>query len=224
MRTCSILILAVTLATAPRLARADTAKTGGARHTSKRLAKTESAATPTTPWDAAYADARADMLAGRFASAVQKFEALLLATPDASSRVLVAELLAACRTWAQGGFVLTTPTHLALPEPMANRRTLDELAILYTNAVLNGIYAGMVIDLRADPDSAAGWILPPLGLAAAAAGIVALIDYTAGFGYGVAQSTVSGMYIGFEEALVWMLWHEARSPSSNEWGRRPWQP
>jgi len=131
------------------------------------------------------------MLAGRFAAAVQKFEALLLTAPDPANRLLVAELLAACRTWAQGGFVLATPTQLALSKPMVNRRTLDELSILYGNAVLNGVFAGIVIDTYSKSKSAAGNILPPLGLAAAEAGIVALVDNTVGLRYGVAQSTVS---------------------------------
>ena len=214
-------IVAVALALAPLLATAETSKPSSIRHAPKRLVQAEVAAAPTAPtWDAAYAAARADMLAGRFPAAVQKFEALLFTAPDASNRLLVAELLAACRTWAQGGFVLATPTQLALPQPMANRRTLDELAILYTNAVLNGVFAGIVIDTYSKPKSAAGYILPPLGLAAASAGVVGLLDQTVGFRYGVAQSTVSGMYIGFEEALVWLIWHEANYPNSSKWGDR----
>jgi len=183
------------------------------------LTKADVAAAPSdSGWDASYAQARADMLTGRFPEAVQKFEALLLTAPDPANRLLVAELLAACRTWAQGGFVLATPTQLALSKPMANRRTLDELAILYTNAVFNGIYAGIVIDVYNKPTSAAGYILPPLGLAAVEAGIVALVDNTVGFRYGVPQSTVSGMYIGYEEALVWLLWHDAHYTGPRKWG------
>ena len=215
MLPTQIVIVAVALLAAPVLANAQISH--GTRHAPTQLAETAAAA-PTATWDAAYAEARADMLAGRFPAAVQKFEALLLTAPDSSNRLLVSELLAACRTWAQGGFVLAAPTQLTLPQPMANHRTLDELAILYTNAVLNGAYAGIVIDVYNKPKSAAGYILPPLGLAAAEAGIVALVDNTVGLRYGVAQSAVSGMYIGYEEALVWLLWHEAHYPGSDEWG------
>jgi len=219
MRPTQIVVFAVALVAAPLLATAETSKQSGAHHAPKQLTKTDVAATPSAPgWDAAYAEARADMLAGRFAAAVQKFEALLLTAPDPANRLLVAELLAACRTWAQGGFVLATPTQLALSKPMVNRRTLDELSILYGNAVLNGVFAGIVIDTYSKSKSAAGNILPPLGLAAAEAGIVALVDNTVGLRYGVAQSTVSGMYIGYEEALVWLLWHEAHYPGSDRWG------
>jgi hypothetical protein len=219
MRPTQIVIFAAALVAAPLAATAETSNPISAHHAPRLLTKADVAATPTAPgWDAAYAEARADMLAGRFPAAVQKFEALLLTAPDASNRLLVAELLAACRTWAQGGFVLATPTQLTLSKPMVNRRTLDELAMLYTNAVFNGIYAGIVIDLYSKPDSPAAGILPPLGLAAVEAGIVALVDYTVGFRYGVPQSTVSGMYIGYEEALVWLLWHDAHYTGPNKWG------
>ena len=219
MRPTRIFIFAVALVAAPLAATAETSKPISAHHAPKQLTKADVAAAASAPgWDAAYAEARADMLAGRFPEAVQKFEALLLTAPDPANRLVVAELLAACRTWAQGGFVLATPTQLALSKPMVNRRTLDELAILYTNAVLNGAFAGIVIDIHNNPSSAAGYILPPLGLAAAEAGIVALVDYTIGFRYGVPQSTVSGMYIGYEEALAWLLWHEAHYPNSTKWG------
>jgi len=219
MLPAQTVIFAVALAAAPLLATAETSKPGSARHAPKQSTTADVTAESSAPgWDAAYAEARADMLAGRFSAAVQKFEALLLTAPDPANRMLVAELLAACKTWAQGGFVLTTPTQLALTQPMANRRTLDELAILYTNAVLNGVYAGIVIDIYSKTRSAAGAILPPLGLAGVEAGIVALVDYTVGFRYGVPQSAVSGMYIGFEEALAWLLWHEAHYPGSNKWG------
>ena len=221
MLSAKTVIVAVALAAAPLLATAETSKPSNARHAPNRLTKADVAGVPTAPaWDAAYAEARADMLEGRFPAAVQKFEALLLTAPDPANRLLVAELLAACRTWAQGGFVLATPTQIALSQPMANRRTLDELAILYTNAVFNGVFAGIVIDTYSKPSSAAGYILPPLALAGVEAGIVALVDHTVGFIYGVPQSTVSGMYIGFEEALVWLIWHEAYYPNSSKWGDR----
>ena len=109
MRPAQIVIFAVALVATPLLATAETSKQSGAHHAPKQLTKADVAAAPTAPgWDAAYAEARADMLAGRFAAAIQKFEALLLTAPDPTNRLLVAELLAACRTWAQGGFVLAS--------------------------------------------------------------------------------------------------------------------
>jgi len=77
MRPTQIVVFAVALVAAPLLATAETSKQSGAHHAPKQLTKTDVAATPSAPgWDAAYAEARADMLAGRFAAAVQKFEAL----------------------------------------------------------------------------------------------------------------------------------------------------
>jgi len=219
MRPTQIVVFAVALVAAPLLATAETSKQSGAHHAPKQLTKTDVAATPSAPgWDAAYAEARADMLAGRFCSGRAEVRGAFAHSAGSRQPPVGGRTPRACRTWAQGGFVLATPTQLALSKPMVNRRTLDELSILYGNAVLNGVFAGIVIDTYSKSKSAAGNILPPLGLAAAEAGIVALVDNTVGLRYGVAQSTVSGMYIGYEEALVWLLWHEAHYPGSDRWG------
>jgi hypothetical protein len=185
-------------------------------------------ASPSSPagdseqWNAAYGDARATMLAGHFQAAATKFEALIPHAPDLASRMLATEMSSACRIWAQGGFILTTPERMALAAPalLEDRRSIDELAILYTNAVLYGLYAGIVLDTWTKPGSAGGAILPPLAFAGVSAGIVAVLDSKVGLGYGVAQSMVSGMYVGFDEAIAWMLWHEASVQSSSEWGGR----
>lgn len=162
------------------------------------------------------------MLAGDFAAAAAKFAALADAAPDPVDRLLAAEMMSACRIWAQGGYVLTTPQKLALTAPalIEDRRTMDELAILYTSAVLYGLYAGIVLDAWNEPGSAGGVILPPLALAGASAGIVAILDRSVHLGYGVAQSIVSGMYVGFEEGLAWILWHEASVQHASEFGAK----
>jgi hypothetical protein len=182
--------------------------------------------TPTTAqltsWQARYSQARTAMLAGDFAAAAAKFAALADAAPDPVDRLLAAEMMSACRIWAQGGYVLTTQKKLALTAPalIEDRRTTDELAILYTNAVLYGLYAGIVLDVWNEPGSAGGVILPPLALAGASAGIVAVLDHSVHLGYGVAQSIVSGMYVGFEEGLAWILWHEASVQHASEFGAK----
>jgi hypothetical protein len=162
------------------------------------------------------------MLAGDFAVAAAKFAELVDAAPDPVDRLLAAEMMSACRTWAQGGFVLTTQRRLALNVPalIEDRRTTDELAILYTNAVLYGLYAGIVLDTLSGANSAGGLILPPLALAGASVGIVAILDHSVQLGYGVAQSMVSGMYVGFEEGIAWILWHEASVQRSSEFGAK----
>ncbi len=162
------------------------------------------------------------MLDGNFRAAATEFQALIAPAPDVASRLLATEMMSACRTWAEGGFVLTTPQRMALANPGAfeDRRTTDEIAILYTNAVLYGLYAGVVLDTWTKASSAGSAILPPLAFAGVSAGIVAALDHNVRLGYGVAQSMVSGMYVGFEEGLAWILWHEASVPGSSEWGAR----
>jgi hypothetical protein len=174
------------------------------------------------PWSARYGEARSAMLAGDFGGAAMTFAALVESAPDPASRLLAAEMMSACRIWARGGFVLSTPQQLALGASAAreDRRTTDEIAILYTNAVLYGLYAGIVLDMHTDARSAGSAILPPLVLAGASAGIVAVIDHNTHLGYGVAQSIVSGMYVGFEEGIAWMLWHEASAQRSSEFGEK----
>ena len=173
-----------------------------------------------TAWSAGYDDARATMVAGNFAAAAEKFAKLVETAPDAPSRLLASEMMAACRTWAAGGFVLSHPRKLQLEAPtlLADRRTTDEISILYTNAVLYGLYAGIVLDTWTKADSPGSAILPPLLFAGASAGAVALLDHSLHLGYGVAQSIVSGLYVGIEEGIAWSLWHEAHSPYSSEWG------
>jgi len=173
-------------------------------------------------WSAQYGEARAAMLAGRFAAAADKFAVLVETAPDAPSRFLATEMMSACRTWAAGGFVLTQPgsappTSLA---PLEDRRTTDEISILYTSAVLYGLYAGIVVDIWTDANSAGSAVAPILLLAGASAGVVGLLDHSVRLRYGVAQSMVSGLYIGIEEGIAWCLWHEAYSPHSSEWGSK----
>ena len=171
-------------------------------------------------WNAAYSEARATMVAGNFKDAAARFESLIQSAPDFASRMLATEMMSACRIWAQGGFILTTPQRMALTPPalLEDRRTTDELAVLYTNAVLFGLYSGVVVDLWNDANSPSGAILPPLLLAGASVGLVAALDRTTKLGYGVAQSIVSGMYVGIEEGVAWALWHEASVNRTSEYG------
>jgi len=173
-----------------------------------------------TPWFAQYSEARAAMVAGDFGAAAAGFAALVYSAPDSPSRFLAAEMESACRTWAKGGFRLTQPgmPRLAAGALLEDRRTTDEISILYTNAVLYGLYAGIVVDTWTKANSAGSAILPPLVLAGVSAGAVALLDRNLHLGYGVAQSIVSGLYVGVEEGVAWSLWHEAHARYSSEWG------
>jgi len=179
-----------------------------------------SAAPKQGTWSAHYADARAAMLAGDFAAAAARFARLVETAPGPSERLLAVEMESACQSWVARGLVLTVSGNakLAPPTLLEDRRTTDEISILYTNAVLYGLYSGIVLDVWTEANSAGSAIPPPLLLAGASAGAVALLDRNVHLGYGVAQSIVSGLYVGIEEGIVWTLWHEAYSPYSSKWG------
>jgi hypothetical protein len=122
--------------------------------------------------------------------------------------------------WQRRGFSLIHQSDLAdtnVDAKARNRRTTDELAILYTQSVFYGLGTGAWIAVLSKPDSAAGGILPALALAGGSAGLVAILDRGDGLGYGVAQSIVTGMNIGLEEGLALTLWNQARVRRSDEW-------
>ena len=177
-------------------------------------------------WSSQYDRARASMLAGRFADAAALFEALAAGARDASQQTRAREQADLCARWVRGGFVLMRASDLravearavaAAPPPLPDRRSADELGILYTAAVLYGLGSGVALDVWIKPGSAASGIPPVLALGGAAAGVVYLLDRPQDLRYGVAQSITSGMWIGFEEGLSWMLWNQARAVSSEEW-------
>ena len=162
------------------------------------------------------------MLAGRFADAAAHFAALAADAPGPGRRTLAREQYDICDRWARGGLVLVRSADLAAargsPRPaLLDRRSADEIGILYTDAVLYGLGTGVALDTWTKPSSASGGILPALALGGAAAGLVYFMDHPEPLRYGVAQSITSGMWVGFEEGLAWMLWNQARSSRSQEW-------
>ena len=178
-----------------------------------------------TAWMRCYEAARAAMLAGRFAEAAAQFGALSAGAPGPARADLAREQHDICERWARGGFVLVRAADLAgardNPRPeLIDRRSADELGILYTGAVLYGLGSGVALDAWTEPSSAAGAILPALALGGAAAGVVYFLDHPRPLRYGVAQSIISGMWVGFEEGLAWTLWNQARSAASDEWSSR----
>jgi hypothetical protein len=173
-------------------------------------------------WSRRYEQARAEMLAGRFADAAAHFAALAADAPGPGRRTLAREQHDICDRWARGGLVLVRSADLAAaresPRPtLLDRRSADEIGILYTDAVLYGLGTGVALDTWTEPSSASGGILPVLALGGVAAGLVYFIDHPEPLRYGVAQSITSGMWVGFEEGLAWTLWNQARSGRSEEW-------
>ncbi len=176
-------------------------------------------------WTSRYTQARAEMLAGHFAAASGQFATLTLDAPDPARRELAREQHDICDRWARGGFVLIHSAELAAAREnrqpaLFDRRSADELGVLYTGAVLYGLGTGVVLDTWTEPSSAGGAILPALALGGAVAGLVYLLDHPQPLRYGVAQSITSGMWVGFEEGLAWTLWNQARAARADEWSAR----
>jgi hypothetical protein len=171
-------------------------------------------------WRARYVAARAALARGDFKTASEQMAELWRTAPDAESRAVALELGMLAVDRQRRGFSLIHQSDLAdtnVDAKARNRRTTDELAILYTQSVFYGLGTGAWIAVLSKPDSAAGGILPALALAGGSAGLVAILDRGDGLGYGVAQSIVTGMNIGLEEGLALTLWNQARVRRSDEW-------
>ena len=180
-------------------------------------------------WSLRYEQARAEMLAGRFADAAAHFAALAADAPDPARRTLAREQHDICDRWARGGLVLVRSAELAAarenPRPaLLDRRSADEIGVFYTDAVLYGLATGVALDTWTQPSSSAGGILPALALGGVAAGLVYFLDHPEPLRYGVAQSITSGMWVGFEEGLAWTLWNQARTLAPTSGRRARWRP
>ncbi len=159
-------------------------------------------------WKAVYARGKAALSAGSFPPAVTMLNDVATRASDPTLRAQARELGQLASYWAYNQFRLTPPMN-TLPPPggkpagvLEDKRTLDELGVLYTNSVLWGTGLGVVVGIVGEFDSAAGFFLPAIGMAAVGAGAVALMDVKYGpLPYGVPQSITSGMYIGLEAGI-----------------------
>jgi hypothetical protein len=167
-------------------------------------------------WQRDFAKARDKLVAGSFRDAAESFARLAATAPGPVERALALENARLAETWLAQGVVLGQ-RGAALGPPGPSERTLDELAVLYTNAVFYGLGTGVWLDVLTEPDSPAGAILPALGLAGAAVAGVAIADGRSHLPYGVPQSIVSGMYIGLEEGITLSFWNQARVEHRDEW-------
>jgi hypothetical protein len=173
-----------------------------------------------TAWFARYTVARDRLLAGDFSTARDLFVALTRTATSPADEVVARELAELAKDWSARDLVFIRRTDLGestMAAKAAGERSSDEIAILYTNAVIYGLGTGLWFDFQTKPDSAAAAILPALTLGGAAAGAVAIVDSGRRFRYGVPQSIVSGMYIGLGEGLVLTLWNQSRVARRDEW-------
>ncbi len=171
-------------------------------------------------WAADYKAARDELIAGEFAAAAGDFTALATAATNDLDRALASEQAKLASEWARQGLVFVRHQDLgesSLSAKAVDKRTGDEIVSLYSTAVVYGIGAGAWVDIVAKPQSSAGQVLPPLLLGGAAIGTVAILDSGRGLRYGVAQSIVSGLYIGLEEGLALTAWKaSSTSPMSDQ--------
>jgi hypothetical protein len=124
------------------------------------------------------------------------------------------------RSWSERGLTLVRRNDLGesnLPARAVNERTTDEMVSLYAASIFYGVGTGLWVDAHTDPQSAAAGILPLILFAGASAGGVALLDVGHPLHYGVAQSAVSGLYLGFEEGLLLSLWNQSLADSNAHW-------
>jgi len=172
-------------------------------------------------WRHDYAVARERLLAGDFGDAADRFDALSrdprAAPPD---RLLAAEMRDVARSWDTRGLALVKRNDLGetgLPARAVNERTTDEIAQLYAASILYGVGTGVWIDTHVQSPSTATVVLPMLLFAGASVGGVALLDVNHPLHYGVAQSSVSGLYLGLEEGVLLSLWNQTQSNASSQW-------
>jgi hypothetical protein len=165
-------------------------------------------------WQRRYQQARERLLARDFERARIEFAALASAAPDAPRAALARELAS-----LSAGFQAHGQAGALEPSSAAGdgQRTTDELSWLYLTAVAYGLGTGGWLAVQTEPDSAAGGILPALGLAGAAAAAVAFADSRDAFAYGVPQSITTGLTLGVAEGAAWAVWNQSRVRAADEW-------
>jgi hypothetical protein len=170
-------------------------------------------------WDAGYAQARAFFERGEFAQASAEFLALAQRAPTQFDSVRALELGQLAFNWHQRGLALVDRKSLVgsdLEARSSDRRTADEIGVLYTTSVVYGIATGLWFDVQSEPGGVSTAVLPPLLLAGAAVGGVALLDSGRGLRYGVAQSMASGMYIGLWQGITWSTYLQASTSHQSQ--------
>jgi hypothetical protein len=171
-------------------------------------------------WRYRYSVARERLLAGDFADAAARFDELLQEATDPIDRELATNMRDVARSWATRGLVLVKQNALGespISAKSVGERSTDEIAQLYADAIVYGLGTGLWLDAHTQSSSTAGVVLPMLLFAGGAVGAVALVDVNHPLPYGVPQSIISGMYLGFEEGLVLSLWNESLSDQSAHW-------
>lgn len=172
-------------------------------------------------WRTQNAEARSALRTGDFSRARVLLVSLAASAATDAGRAEVEALEELATFWLAGRYALRPEGSQAEPGPktFVDRRTTDELAVLYTEGVLYGLGSGLTLAAHLEPSSPAGVVLPALALAGATEGLIALLDHNMGFRYGAAQATASGLFLGLEEGIVWMWWDDTRDTGSSWSGK-----
>lgn len=167
----------------------------------------------------AFAAAKNEFILGHFSAAERQFLALLLNAPSNEDKARVDELLAITQEWIRRGSALVESRELQGSDVLSRRtdqRTPDEIGVLYLSSIAYGLGTGVWLSTLGEADSVAGWVMPPLLLAGAAATTVAVLDRGAGLRYGTAQSIASGMWLGLWQGLAWGGYYQASVTAYDE--------
>ncbi len=177
-----------------------------------------------SPWRERYEAAREELIQGYFAAARANFEDLARIAENEVDRAIAREDADLAGEWMRRDLAFVRRIDLGeshLTPKALDRRTGDELVSLYANGVVFGVGTGVWLDVAAtynQRDPSSGLLI---GLPIAMIGLteigIALADTQAhALRYGGAQSIVSGLYVGFEEGLVWTLYSESLKSSSSQ--------
>lgn len=177
-------------------------------------APTSTQATPPAPppelvaqWQAVYERGKAALAAGSFPLAARMLNDVALRAPDPTLRAQARELGQLAWYWGYNRLSLMPNSNTLPPgekptEPLEDKRSIDELGILYGNTLIWGTGFGVAIGFASQNSDASTFFLPAIGMSALGAGALAFIDLRHGpLPYGVPQAITSGMYMGLEAGI-----------------------
>jgi len=163
-------------------------------------------AIPRGQWLIRYAAARKKLLAGNFEDAETELLHLAELAPSPALAQIAREVGHLAGEFHKDGGVLLSSAEVRSTEVGAKRRgerSTDELAFLYVNTAIYGIGTGIFSGVATESESAAGFVLPMLGVGGAGVLAIALLDGQDALKYGAPQSMTSGMYLGFTQGVLW---------------------